>query len=468
MKKLFVLFLFTILQLSVYAVGSIQWQKCLGGTSGEWSYAIQETTDGGYIISGKTTSNDGDVSGNHGYQDIWVVKLDSIGNIQWQKCLGGTSDDVAYSVQQTIDGGYILTGYTGSIDSDVNGNHGSNDFWVVKLDSIGNLQWQKCLGGTSNDVAYSVQQTTDGGFILAGYTNSNDGDVIGNHGFNDVWVVKLDGTGNLQWQKCLGGTQGESANYIQQTTDGGYILTGSANSIDGDVSGCHNSPYPDIWVVKIDGFGNLQWQKCLGGTFFEYSRTVHQCVDSGYIIAGWTNSNDGDVSGFHGGYNAGDAWIVKLDNAGNPQWQRCMGGSSDDFANSIQQTSDGGYIFTGETSSYNGNIVGNFPGSGSSYWVVKLSSTVGMNGLSSITSLNVYPNPTSDNLTVNLSLSKTENLTLQLKNVLGQTVIEPLYLKNCSGTFTHTISTSKLPNGIYLLDIMGEEGRRTEKIVVEH
>ena len=181
-------FLFSIVLL---AQPSIEWQKCLGGTDEERSSSIQQTTDGGYIVAGYTNSNDGDVSANHGRADFWVVKLKSTGVIDWQKTLGGSNDDYAYSIQQTPDGAYIVTGLSISNDGDVSDKHGGLDFWIIKLKSTGNIDWQKCLGGSGFDVAKSIQQTTDGGYIIAGYTKSNDDDVSGNHGDYDFWVVKL-------------------------------------------------------------------------------------------------------------------------------------------------------------------------------------------------------------------------------------------------------------------------------------
>ena len=185
---------------------AIEWQKCLGGTADDFANSIQQTSDGGFIVAGETRSNDGDVSGNHGKSDAWVVKLNSLGDILWKKCLGGTGNDYARSIQQISDGGFILTGYTNSNNGDVSGNNGYYDAWVVKLNSSGDILWQKCLGGTYDDYARSIQQTSDTGFILAGYTFSNDGDVSGNHGFSDAWVVKLNSSGDIIWQKCFGGT----------------------------------------------------------------------------------------------------------------------------------------------------------------------------------------------------------------------------------------------------------------------
>ena len=288
---------------------TIQWQKCLGGTVTDEANSIQQTSDGRFIVAGYTFSNDGDVSGNHGNSDYWVVKLNSSGDILWQRCLGGTDDDYAYSIQQTSDGGFIVAGQTYSNDGDVSGNHGYDDAWVVKLNSSGDIEWQKCLGGTDDDYAYSIQQTSDGGFIVAGQTYSNDGDVSGNHGYDDAWVVKLNSSGDIEWQKCLGGTNDDRAYSIQQTSNGGFIVAGYTYSNDGDVSGNHG--YWDTWVVKLNSSGDIEWQKCLGGTSDDYANSIQQTSDSGFIVVGYTFSNDYDVSENHG-YD--DAWVVKLIN----------------------------------------------------------------------------------------------------------------------------------------------------------
>jgi len=348
--------------------GELEWQKCLGGSSYDWAKSIQQTSDGGYIVAGYTWSNDGDVFGNHGSYDYWIVKLNGNGELEWQKCLGGTCYEKAYSIQQTSDGGYIVAGYTGSNDGDVSGNHGSRDYWIVKLDETGNIQWQKCLGGSDDDTAYSIQQTSDGGYIVAGYTCSNDGDISGNHGGNywgDYWIVKLNDKGELEWQKCLGGSDDDTAHSIQQTTDGGYIVAGYTWSNDGDVSWNHGRS--DYWIVKLNESGELEWQKSLGGSDDDWPHSIQQTTDGGCIVAGYASSNDGYVFGNHGNI---DSWIVKLNAKGELKGQKCLGGSDDDFALSIQQTLDGGYIIAGRTKSNDGDVSGNH---GSyDYWIVKL------------------------------------------------------------------------------------------------
>jgi hypothetical protein len=364
MKKLLLL-LTLILSFSAFAQPTIEWQRSLGGSYWENAYSIQQTTDGGYIVAGWSDSNDGDVSGNNGISDFWIVKLDASGNISWQNSLGGSLYDVAYNIQQTTDGGYIVAGWSESNDGDVSGNNGGYDYWIVKLDAVGNLSWQRALGGSDFDLAYSIQQTTDGGYIVAGYTDSNNGDVSGNNGGKDYWIVKLDASGNLSWQKCLGGSGDEGASSIQQTTDGGYIVAGWSESNDGDVSG--NNGTHDYWIVKLDASGNLSWQKSLGGSNTDLAYSIQQTTDGGYIVAGYTDSNNGDVSGNNGGV---DYWIVKLNASGNIIWQRSLGSSGLEVAYSMHQTTDGGYIVAGWSDSNDGDVTVN--NGGNDYWIVKL------------------------------------------------------------------------------------------------
>ena len=263
-------------------------------------------------------------------------------SIEWQKSLGGTGEDNAYSIKQTADGGYVVAGHSNSINGDVTGNHGSIDFWVVKLTSTGVIDWQKSLGGTGWEYALSIQQTADGGYIVAGKSSSNNGDLTGNQGSYDYWVVKLTSTGTIDWQKSIGGVGDDGAYSVQQTVDGGYIVAGYTYSIYGDVTGYHGGG--DSWVAKLDSIGIIEWQKSLGGTSAEKATFIQQTIDGGYIVAGYSNSNDGDVTNSNGG---GDFWVVKLTSSGTIDWQKVLGGSGWDLAEHIQQTTDGGYVVTG-------------------------------------------------------------------------------------------------------------------------
>src|SRR5215203_2186842 len=203
---------------------SIQWSKCYGGYDIDRAYGIVQVDDGGFIIVGVAFSDNGDVVGLHddfgAMDDVWIIKLDTLGNLQWQKCLGGSISEGAYSISKTFDGGFILVGYASSDDHDVSGNHGiGNDYWLVKTDSNANIQWQKCFGGSDFEWAYSVIQTSDSGYAVIGEAQSTDGDVTGNHG-NDIWIVKTNGLGNLEWENAIGGWGHEKSVCIHQKLSG--------------------------------------------------------------------------------------------------------------------------------------------------------------------------------------------------------------------------------------------------------
>jgi hypothetical protein len=312
--------------------------------------SIDLTQDNGFVLSGYSSNNwfEG-FNESHGGFDYVICKYDE-NNFQWYKCIGGVNDDMANSIKQSSDGGYIIAGQTNSNDGDVSGNHGATDAWIVKLNSVGNIEWQKCFGGSSNDIAYSTQKTSDGGFIFVGQTNSNDGNIIGNHGENDAWVVKLNSNGNIEWQKCLGGTGNDIAKSIQSTLDGGFIVVGETNSINGDIVGNHGGS--DAWIVKLNSVGNIEWQKCAGGTQNDSACSVQQSSDGKYLIAGQTFSNDGDVSGNHGG---GDSWVFQVDFNQNLLWQICHGLFGDDYALEVKLTNDGGFILTTNFYGWNGD-----------------------------------------------------------------------------------------------------------------
>lgn len=287
-------------------------KKAWGGTSYDAATSIQELSGGGgYIVAGSSASADGDLTVHHGVvgvDDIWVVRLTATGGIVWQKTLGGSSTDGVSSIKVTPDGGYILAGSSNSNDGDINGNIGLSDFWIIKLTGAGAIQWQRRLGGTSQDAARDVQLTADGGYIIAGFSYSADGNITGNHGISDYWVVKLSSSGVLQWQKSLGGTQNDVASSVQTVLDG-YIVAGYAQSSNGDITGSHGGW--DYWIVKLSSAGDKIWQKSLGGTSDDLAYSIASAPGGGFITVGYSFSNNGDVSGNHGGT---DGWAVKLTN----------------------------------------------------------------------------------------------------------------------------------------------------------
>jgi len=298
------------------ATGSKQWQRSLGGNAGEDSGELLFTADGGYLIAAKTHSvNTGDVIGGHSIfsDDVWIVKTNAFGVIEWQKVYGGTEDELAYAVVPTDDGGFMVTGSANSTDFDVTGNHGENDFWILKLDGSGNLEWQKSIGGSNDDIGLLIQKTTDGNLIIAGTSESNDGDASGHHGANtttDFWVMKTDMLANIIWQKSYGGSENEIPNSLQLLPDGGFTLSGVSYSNDGDVAGHYGSiDTGDYWIMRIDADGNLLWERSLGGTDSEYSGHSIPTSDGGFALCGRARSTDYDVTFSHG---QSDLWVVKL------------------------------------------------------------------------------------------------------------------------------------------------------------
>ncbi|WP_273274833.1 fibronectin type III domain-containing protein [Maribacter polysiphoniae] len=347
--------------------GDLMWETNLGGASDEAGNDIQQTADGGYIVVGTTYSNDQDISGDASAADFWIVKLDGSGNLIWETNYGGSSNEEATSVAQTLDGGYIVAGFSASSDGDVGGNNGGLDYWILKLDNDGLLVWESHLGGAAFDIAKSVGQTTDGGYIVAGYSESIDGHVGGNYGEKDYWVVKLDALGNLVWEKHLGGSLEDYAYDIHQTTDQGYIVAGYSESSDFDVSANHGNK--DYWIVKLDTSGEITWEVNLGSSSVDEARSIQQTADQGYIIAGSAGTTDFDVSGpTNGGFL--DYWIVKLNSSGALSWEMSFGSPENDYANAVQQTTDG-YIVAGYVSGPGGDVSGTGKGQWD-YWVVKL------------------------------------------------------------------------------------------------
>ena len=342
----------------------IQWQKSLGGSGSEIGRSVATTNDGGYIMAGYSNSNDGNISGNHGGYDYWVVKTDATGNIQWQRSYGGSGDDYATAIIKANDGGYVIAGYSASNNGNVTGNHGNDDYWIIKTDLSGNIQWQKSLGGSGWDWGRAVIPANGGGYLVTGAATSNNGDVTGQHGNGDIWVIKLDNNGNLQWQKCLGGSMEEDGWSVVASNDGGYIFAGYSTSSDGDVT--TNQGIYDFWIVKTDANANIQWQKSLGGSGYDFAYSVVNAINGGYIIAGGVQSSDGDVTGNHG---SGDGWILQLDNNGNLLWKKAIGGGADDGIYSIVKADNSGYIFAVHTASNDGDVSGNH--GSTDYWLVK-------------------------------------------------------------------------------------------------
>ncbi len=375
-RKFRALVVFILTTISIVSTNSfaqeIEWQNTIGGSGEDWLRSVQQTTDGGYILGGYSNSG---ISGDkteisYGDKDFWIVKLDSNGIIQWQHTIGGNGADWLSAIEQTSDGGFVLGGYSTSNASGDKAENcmGQEDYWIVKLDSLGGLQWQNTIGGSNSDVLYSIQPTTDGGYLLGGKSNSNiSGDKtensVGTFGNYDFWIVKVDSWGTIEWQNTIGGNSSDYLQCVQQTVDGGYFLGGYSNSsVSGDKSANCIGGF-DYWIIKVDSLGNILWQSTIGGGFNDELHSVKQTIDGGYILGGWSSSSITD-----------DYWLVKTDSTGIVQWQKTYGGSSYDELFSVQQTSEGGYILGGlSKSDITGNKLEDCLGDWD-FWIVKTDS----------------------------------------------------------------------------------------------
>ena len=395
MKKLFLFIsVVSIVMITANVSHSNQyWAKTYGGSSSDYANSIQQTTDGGYIVGGSTYSF------GAGDADAWILKLDQDGAVTWQKTYGGSDRDYVDSIQQTTDGGYIAGGSTYSFGA------GLSDFWILKLDQDGAVTWQKTYSsyndwGVNSDSVDSIQQTADGGYIVAGSSLENDefGDDY------DFWILKLDANGDITWQKKYLWYDWIFINSIQQTLDGGYIVTGylwnfyseEPNRFDSDIfvlklnnsgniiwdkfydngsweyaysiqqtsdggfivtGGTEDSDAATTWIFKLTSNGDISWQKNYAGSGFYYTKSIHQTDDDGdnvrddgYIVVGSTSTDYLD--------DDHDILVLKLNSSGNIMWQKTYGGSNNERAESIIQTSDGGYVIGGSTGTYGAGNAG--------------------------------------------------------------------------------------------------------------
>lgn len=301
------------------SAGEEIWSRAFGGGGNEFATSLQKTDDGGYVITGITSSF------GAGEKDLWLIKTDAQGKEEWDKTFGGSWDDGGFSVQQTADGGYIATGATGS--------SGPSKIWLVKTDGLGEKEWERKLD-LQEDVGQIstgsfVEEAGDGGYIVAG--DSSKGSII---------LIKTDVQGGKQWEKIFGGSAIDRTTVnvnsrVLLTNDGGYLIEGSKSS--------EGAGGMDLWLIKTDSAGNVIWSRTYGGEGDDYGTSVQQTADGGYIIVGHTSSS---------GDGGGDLWLFKTDAEGNEIWSRTFGGREGDYGTAVQQTADGGYIVTGRTSSY--------------------------------------------------------------------------------------------------------------------
>ncbi len=456
--------IFDIWIVKLNSSGTIEWQNSIGGNASDDLHSIELTFDGGYILAGESTSSiSGDKTENsRGLDDFWIVKLDASGNVEWDKTIGG-SDSESFPQIRVINDGYYISGDSWSnISGDKTESAiGDDDYWLLKLDTSGNIIWQKTIGGNSSDFAETLSATSDGGCIIGGESTSDiSGDKTENSkGGSDYWIVKLDATGNIQWDKTIGGSGGESLNSIIQTSDDGFLLSGRSSS---DISGdkTENSlGGSDFWIVKLNSSGNIEWQNTIGGNDIDQAYSANQTSDGGYIIGGFSRS---DISGdkTENGQVNFDWWLLKINNVGILEWQNTIGGSEIDGITSVIQSFDGSYILGGNSqSNISGDKTENSRG-GQDYWIIKHAQTLGLEENPFATAITIYPNPAKNSLQVN-----TQDKTIDQINIY--TIAGSKVLELDIDTVSPTVDVSSLASGVYYVQLYSGKNVALKKFVKE-
>lgn len=444
----------------------IIWTKKYGGIENDAGYWVQQTTDGGYIITGYTNSY-GDPDG-----DVWIIKTDSFGDTIWTKVYGYVKKDIGYCVQQT-NGGYIIAGTYGPFTGGP--GQGLTDVWLLKMDFKGDTTWTKLFTGNLEEEGYVVRETSDGGYIIVGYTRSYG------VGDDDVWLIKTDINGNIIWTKTYGGFGLELGKDVQETSDGGYIIVAETGGNQG------------IWLIKTDEVGNSLWTKNYGG-YFAYPYSIVQTSDGGYIILGeitlthtqtwliktnsngdtlWTKTFDG-IRGFSmaqtsdGGFiisggAQGDLGILRINSFGDTLWAKSVGSTGNDIGYSVQQTFNGGYIIVGST--YSNETLDDI-------WLIRLDSDVVGIDRNEIVYLNFYnlsqnyPNPFNPNTTIRYSIPNQSKVIIKVYDILGNEIKTLVNEEKQMGSYELEFDASTLTSGIYFYQLKADNYIETKKMIL--
>ncbi|RPI17286.1 MAG: T9SS C-terminal target domain-containing protein [Ignavibacteriae bacterium] len=455
------------------ANGAVQWTKTIGGIKNDGGNSIIRTTDNGYAVAGTTLSYG---AGNY---DFFIVKLDVNGAVQWSRTIGGAYLETALSITQTTDGGYAVTGFTLSFGSPP----GYYDMYVVKLDSGGSLQWSSSIGSTGNDLAYSIVQSSDGGYAVAGSY------------LKQFCIVKLNSDGTLQWSKIMDGI-GYCISLIR-TADNGYAMTGYKYGI--------STTDADMCIVKLDSNGTVQWSRTIGGAYNDQGACIIQTTDGGYAVSGLTDSL---------GTGLYDVYLVKLDSNGTVQWSKTTGGNSAEYGWTIVQTTDGGYAVAGETLSFgesndvyfvkldafgntcvnstsrtavlgttnafrsitptvtaqNSNVTSPAPiiSSGGNLTSVCLTGKQNIsNEIPSSFSLSQnYPNPFNPKTIINYQLPMSNFVKLIIYDVMGKEIVTLVNEQLKSGTYEVEWNASEFPSGVYFYRLQTESFKETKRMIL--
>ncbi len=414
--------------IKIDASGTEQWSQTFGGSNYDGGWSVQQTSDGGYIITGGTESF------GAGNEDVYLIKIDATGSQLWSQTFGGSDGDWGCDVEQTSDGGYIIVGYTWSLSA------GISSIYLIKTDEEGIEEWSQTLGGSDWDVGKSVKQTSDGGYIIAGFTDSYGA------GSSDAYLIKTDASGNQQWSQTFGGSDTDCGESVHPTSDGGYIVAGFTYSF--------GAGYTDVYLIKTDASGIEQWNQTFGGAGYDYGFSVQQTSDGGYIIAGYTFS-----------YGAGesDIWLIKTDASGNQQWSQTFGGNDYDLGYSVEQTSDGGYIITGYTISFGAGY--------SDIYLIRLDSETGVIEMDlpqplDYSLLPAYPNPFNPSTLIRFQMPVAGDIQIQVFDLQGNVVATLTDGWQTPGSYQVPFNASNLSSGIYLVRLTAGDFTQTQKLAL--
>lgn len=415
--------------------GSELWNLTYGGSEDDKGYSIDETSDGGFIFAGSTTSY------GAGSRDAWLVRIDSDGDELWSTTFGGSEQDYARSVQETSNGDIIFLGLSDSFGS------GNRDFYLVRTDSSGVEIWSETFGGTENDKGYQVRETSDGGFILVGETESYGA------GDYDLWLVKADSTGSMLWSKTFGGGSDDFGKNVRETADGGFILLGESSSYGaGDL---------DSWLIRTDSDGSELWNKTYGGEGDEKGYSVRETADGGFIHLGYSNDEVGEFFDF---------WTVRTDSDGGEIWSSSFGGNQFDGGRSVLEISDGGYMLLGETESMGAG--------GRDIWLIRLDQDVGVGGGNGVIPsqpgtvlLQNYPNPFNPATVVAYSLDSEMIISLKIYDLSGRlvrTLVNGVKPAGDHSVVWNGLNDSGIPvgSGVYLTRLHSESDLLSRKMIL--
>jgi hypothetical protein len=403
--------------------GDTLWTRTFGGTWDDCGYSVRQTFDGGFIITGETESF------GAGYQDVYLIKTNSSGDTLWTRTFGGTYSDVGKSVQQTSDSGFIIAGTTIPFGAN------NCDIYLIKTNPSGDTLWTKTFGGNYEDYGYSVQQTTDGGFVIAGWTGSFGA------GNRDAYLIKTNPSGDTLWTKTFGGTWDDYGYSVQQTSDGGFIIVGETTP----------NNY-DVYLIKTNPSGDTLWTKTFGGTWGDCGYSVQQTQDNGFIIVGGTY------------FSGANVYLIKTNPSGDTLWSRTFGGTWYDCGYSVRQTSDGGFIIAGETES--------FGAGGSDVYLIRLGKETGVEEPSisdfglGIAELKISENPITNFANISYAIPSQCKVELNVYDITGSCVKTLFDGEKGAGSYSINLNAKELKAGIYFVRLTTGTFKVTKKITV--